>query len=53
MSVPHPKGGGGELFGLALMIISSTKRSNTNLLDFLGLIVNYLRKRRVGGLERY
>ena len=27
-------------------------RSTTNILDYMGLIINYLRNRRVGVLER-
>ena len=29
------------------------KRRTKMILDYVGLIINYLRKRRVGGLERY
>ena len=29
-------------------IISSRKRSNTKLLEYMGLIINYLKKRRMG-----
>ena len=41
---------GEVLFGLVWKIISSTKRSNTKLLDYVGFIINELRKRRVGVL---
>ena len=49
MSVTHPKGG--KCFGLVSRIISLRKRSNTMLLDYVGLIINYLKKRRVGDLR--
>ena len=50
MSIPHLKGG--QLFGLVGRIVSSTKSRTTKIFDYMGLIINYLRKRRVGGLYR-
>ena len=46
VSIPNPKGGG--IFGLVGSIISSTKREKVKLLHYVGLIIIYLRKRRVG-----
>ena len=42
----------GWLFGLVLRIISSMKMRTTKILDYEGLIINYFRKSRVGGIER-
>ena len=50
VSVTHPKGG--QCFGPVRRIISSMKRRTTNILDYVGLIINYLRNSRAGGLER-
>ena len=47
----HPKKEG-EMFGLVWKIILLGKRRTKNKLDHMGLIINYLNKRRVGGLER-
>ena len=41
------------MFGLLRSIISSMKRRTTNMLDYVGLVVHYSRKRMVGGIERY
>ena len=49
MSVPHTKKRGG---GLVERIISLRKRRNTMLLYYVGLIINHLKKRRVGGFNR-
>ena len=51
VSIPYLKGGG--IFGLVWSILSWRESSNTKLLDYVGLIINYLRKRRVVVLERY
>ena len=51
MSVTYPKVRG-WLFGLVLRIISSMKMRTTKILDYEGLIINYFRKSRVGGIER-
>ena len=51
MSIPHLKGGGVVWTYEKDHIIN--ERRNTNLLDYMGLIINYLGKRRVGLIERY
>ena len=51
MTVPHPKGVG-ALFGLVLRILLSIKWINTNQLDYMALIINYVKKIRVGGSYR-
>ena len=50
MAVPHPKGG--ELFGLVWRIMSLDKRRSKNKLDYMVLIINHFKNRRVGGFER-
>ena len=39
------------MFVLVTRIILSRKSSNTMILDYMGLIINYLSIRRVGGFE--
>ena len=46
----HPKGG--NILGLVSRIISLRKSGNTKLLDYVGLIINSLKNRRVGVSER-
>ena len=48
MFVPYLKGG--TLFVIVLRIISFSKRRTMNLLGYIALIINYLKKRRVVGL---
>ena len=45
--VPHTKGG--SLLGLVSKIISSRKMSNKIIFDYMGLIVNYLKKKKIWG----
>ena len=33
-------------------MVSSSKSKTTKLLDYMDLIINYLKKRRVGGFDR-
>ena len=46
----HPKEG--NILGLVSRIISLRKSGNTKLLDYVGLIINSLKNRRVGVSER-
>ena len=50
VSVPHPKGGA-FVWTCAKDHIFNEKKDYKKL-DYVGLIINHLRKRRVGGLER-
>ena len=51
MSVPHPKGGAIVWTCVKDHIID--EKEGYKDIGLRGLIINYLRKRRVGGLERY
>ena len=51
VSVLNPKGGGGGWLDAREGSYHRLKRMNKKILDYVGLILNYLRKRRVGGLE--
>ena len=50
VSVPNPKWGSIVWTCVKYHIIY--KRRTTNILEYVGLIINYLRKRRVGGIDR-
>ena len=54
VSVPHLKGG--QFFGLVTRLISSMKSRDTKILDYVGFIINYFRKRKGegggGGVEK-
>ena len=48
MAVMHMWGGGGG-GGLVWRIVLLGKRTNTKQLDYMALVINYLKKSRVGG----
>ena len=52
MAVPHPKGGGGRLFGILWRIIFPGKKRSTNQLYCVALIINYFKKMSMGMFER-
>ena len=41
------------LFRILLRLIPLRKSNNKKILDYVGLIINHLRKMKVGGFERY
>ena len=47
--VPHPKGG--NIVWTSVKVIPLRKRSTKNLLNYISLVITYLKKRRVGGLR--